>query len=239
MLGIHGLSVRVGDTPVLRDVDLELPDGELHVLFGPNGSGKSSLLATIMALPPFEQTAGDIRLSGESITSMPTAERAKLGIGMAFQHPPPLEGVRVVDFARALGAQERLALAAEFLDLEAFDERAVGAGFSGGELKRWEVLKLALQQPRLMLLDEPESGVDLEHIAVIGRAIARLMDRSDGDRTARSALVITHSGHILEHVRADRAHLMVDGTILCSGEPVQLFRHIKSKGYTVPEEITC
>lgn len=234
MLSIKGLSARVEGIEVLRDVNLDLPMGELHVLFGPNGCGKSSLLATIMGLPPFERTAGDIHFLGESIISLSTDERAKRGIGMAFQHPPPLDGVRVIDFAEALGADGRLEQAAQLLRLAAFDERDVGEGFSGGELKRWEVLKLALQQPRLMLFDEPESGVDLEHIAVIGRAVARLMDTPSGDGSPRSGLVITHSGNILEHVKATRGHLMVDGKILGSGDPVELFRYIKSKGYTVP-----
>ncbi|MEM1131224.1 MAG: ATP-binding cassette domain-containing protein, partial [Pseudomonadota bacterium] len=201
---------------------------------GPNGSGKSSLLATIMGLPPYQITAGDIVFDGQSLSDMDIQARAQLGIGLAFQRPPSLDGVSVRSFAEALGAESRLDKEAEALDLTAFLSRDMNVGFSGGEIKRWEVLKLVLQDPHLLLFDEPESGVDLEHVTAIGDAIARVVRAPDQQGRACSGLVITHTGLILNHVKADRAHIMRDGQIVHSGDPHNLFTHIQSAGYTVP-----
>ncbi|NVB41155.1 ABC transporter ATP-binding protein [Pseudenhygromyxa sp. WMMC2535] len=235
-LEIIDLHVAVARTPVLRGVSLTIAPKELHVLLGPNGSGKSSLLAAVMGLPPFEVTSGDIRMGGRSIVELPPDARARLGLGLAFQRPPAIAGVRIADFARALGGAERLHQAAEALDLGTFEARSLAVGFSGGELKRWEVLKLALQAPKVALFDEPDSGVDLEHIHALGRAIDRLVRDPEG---ARAGLIITHTGLILEHVRATRGHILVDGRIVHSGDPVAAFRHIQRHGYTQPKESTC
>ncbi|SIO42368.1 FeS assembly ATPase SufC [Rhodovulum sp. ES.010] len=168
MLEIDDLHVDVAGMTVLSGIDLTLKPGELHVLLGPNGSGKSSLLATILGLPPYRVTRGTIRLDGKPLADLPQQERARLGIGMAFQRPPSLDGVSVRAFAAALGAEETLAREAAALDLVDFLRRDMNVGFSRGEIKRWEILKLLLQNPRLMLFDEPESGVDLEHVMAIG-----------------------------------------------------------------------
>ena len=234
MLEIRGLSVAVGDQTILHDIDLSLPDGELHVLLGPNGSGKSSLLATIMGLPPFEITAGEILLDGMPIHELDLPERARLGIGLAYQRPPSLEGISVRSFANALGAEARLKRGAEALDLTGFLDRDLNVGFSGGEIKRWEVLKLVLQDPHLLLFDEPESGVDLEHVTAVGDAIARVVRAPDQQGNPCAGLVITHTGLILNHVNADRAHIMREGRILHSGDPLVLFNHVQTDGYTVP-----
>ncbi|MEM9349879.1 MAG: ATP-binding cassette domain-containing protein [Pseudomonadota bacterium] len=232
MLHVKDLSIAVGGRTILDHIDLELPDGELHVLLGPNGSGKSSLLSAIMGLPPFEVTQGDVLLDGQSLLGMAIRERSALGIGMAFQRPPSIEGVSVRSFADAMGAAASLEREAAALDLAEFLSRDMNVGFSGGEIKRWEVLKLVLQDARLLLFDEPESGVDLEHVGAIGAAIQRACKGGEG---RRAGLVITHTGLILNHVEADQAHILREGRIIHSGEPHAVFAHIQSHGYTVPE----
>lgn len=235
MLEIRDLSVSVGHKLVLRDINLSLPEGELHVLMGPNGSGKSSLLAAIMGLPPFEVTGGVILYHGRDLAGLDLGERARLGIGMAYQRPPPIDGVTLRAFARALGASEKLEQEAGALDLAGFSSREMNVGFSGGEIKRWEVLKLFLQDPSLLLFDEPESGVDLEHVGAIGSAIDRLMQAHDAAGQARSGLVITHTGLILGHVRADCGHIIRDGRIIHSGDANEIFAHIRTNGYSAPD----
>ncbi|MEM9555712.1 MAG: ATP-binding cassette domain-containing protein [Acidobacteriota bacterium] len=235
MLEIRNLSVNVGDKRILDDIDMVVPEGELHVLLGPNGSGKSSLLASIMGLPPFEVVAGDILFDGKSLQGLNIRERAALGMGLGFQRPPNLDGVSVSSFAQALAAEEVLAREAEALDLADFVRRDMNVGFSGGEIKRWEVLKLILQDPRLMLFDEPESGVDLEHVRAIGKAIGRITSTPDRRGRPRSGLVITHTGLILKSVDADLGYILKNGRLLHSGEPRAIFSHIQTHGYTVPE----
>ncbi|MFT3690968.1 ABC transporter ATP-binding protein [Paenirhodobacter sp.] len=230
-LEIRNLDVSAGEAQILSGVDLTVREGELHVLFGPNGSGKSSLLAAIMGLPPFRVTGGEILFRGQRIDTLAVDERARLGIGMAFQRPPALDGVTVTGLADALGAGDRLRAEAAALDLEPFIGRGINQGFSGGEIKRWEILKLFLQQPDLLLFDEPESGVDLEHIAAVGSAIDRLMQGPKGRRTG---LVITHTGFILDHLTADVGHIMAGGRIVHSGDPRALFTHIRNHGYRAP-----
>ncbi|KIC48031.1 ATP-binding cassette domain-containing protein [Tateyamaria sp. ANG-S1] len=234
MLEIRDLSVAVGDKPILSSINLTLPEGQLHVLLGPNGSGKSSLLATIMGLPPFEVVGGDILFDGQPIQDLALDERARLGIGLGYQRPPRLGGVSVRSFAEALGAGERLEREAAALDLGEFLHRDMNVGFSGGESKRWEVLKLVLQDPRLLLFDEPESGVDLEHVSAVGDAIARVVRAPDKQGRICSGLVITHTGMILKYVKADCAHIMRDGRILYSGDAEEAFEHIQTAGYTAP-----
>lgn len=234
MLEVRDLTVAIEDKTILDRINLTLPEGELHVLLGPNGSGKSSLLATIMGLPPFAVTSGDIRFDGQPIQDLDLHERAQLGIGVAYQRPPSLDGVSLRSFAEALGAQDRLETAAAALDLADFLDRDMNVGFSGGEIKRWEVLKLVLQDPRLLLFDEPESGVDLEHVIAVGDAIARVVRAPDQQGRICSGLVITHTGLVLNHVKADQAHIMKEGRIIHSGDPHALFSHIQTAGYTVP-----
>jgi len=234
ILTLKGVSVTAGGQQVLRDIDLTIREGELHVLLGPNGSGKSSLLGAIMGLPAYTVTAGEIRFGGTRIDGLSPDKRAALGLGMAFQRPPSLNGVTLRAFSDALRANGTFAREAAALDLSGFGEREINVGFSGGEIKRWEILKLFLQDARFMMFDEPESGVDLEHISAVGGAIGRLVTTTDDDDTPRSGLVITHTGFILDHIHADRAHMMIGGRIVHSGEALPLFSHIKQSGYTVP-----
>ncbi|MEM9784334.1 MAG: ATP-binding cassette domain-containing protein, partial [Pseudomonadota bacterium] len=234
MLDLKGITVSVDDTTILSDVSLSVGPGEVHVLLGPNGSGKSSVLAAIMGLAPYRLDAGQILFRGRDLAGMAIDDRARLGLGMAFQRPPSLEGVTVGEFAAALDASERLTTEAEALDLSAFIGRDLVVGFSGGEIKRWEVLKLFLQAPDFLLFDEPESGVDLEHIASVGAAVNRLVSAPARDGSKRGALLITHTGLILEHVDADMGHIMSGGRIIHSGPPRALFSHIQKAGYVAP-----
>ncbi|WP_421724414.1 ATP-binding cassette domain-containing protein [Bauldia sp.] len=233
-LELRHLDIAADDAVVIRGVDLTIEPGTLHVLLGPNGSGKSSLLAGIMGLPPFHAVGGDIVYRGERINDLPIDARARLGLGMAFQRPPALDDVTVEDFVTALDAQKTYDAAAPSLDFDGFRDRSLNAGFSGGETKRWEVLKLALQEPQCLLFDEPESGVDLEHVAAVGKAVDQLVRTPSASGEARSGLVITHTGFILDYIKADMGHLMVDGHLVYSGPARDLFKHIQHDGYTAP-----
>lgn len=230
-LEVSDLAVEVDGTPVLDGVELTIRSGEVHVLFGPNGCGKSSLLASIMGVGPFQVVRGDIRLFGDSAASLAVHERARAGLGMAFQGPPVLRGVRVGALAGAMGAAELLGPAEAALDLEGFRDRSVNVGFSGGETKRWEICKLFLQRPRLLLLDEPEGGVDLDHVGVIAAAIRRLVAERTDSGAPSAALVVSHTGSILDRLDVDVAHLMLGGRIVHSGDPAALFEHITTHGY--------
>lgn len=230
LLQLEEVSVGVGETPICHEVSLTIQEGETHVLLGPNGSGKSSLLHAIMGVGPFTVTGGKILFRGKDITDMDVTERAKSGVGMAFQRPPKMPGVTVSQLAAAMHAEPAVARAAETLRLGHLHDREVNCGFSGGETKRWEIMKLLLQKPDLCLFDEPESGVDLEHVAVVGHAVQELL-KEPGSAGARGALIVTHTGFILDHVDAMIAHLMVAGRIVDSGDPRELFERIRLHGY--------
>ena len=234
MLELRNVSISVAGKSILHSINLKVLPGEAHVLLGPNGSGKSSILSAIMGLAPFEVTEGEILYRGQNVIELDVDERARAGLGMAFQRPPRLDGVTVSEFANALGAPDRLVEHAAALNMHDFAERDLMVGFSGGETKRWEVLKLFLQSPDLLLFDEPESGVDLEHIAAVGAAVNALVSKPARDGSRRSALVITHTGLILEHVNADQGHILNAGRIIHSGPPKALFEHIQKAGYAAP-----
>jgi len=243
MLEVKNLSVQVGGRTILHDVNLEIAPGEVHVLFGPNGSGKSTLLSTIMGFSGYEVVQGQIIFNGQDITFLPVDQRSQLGIGLLFQRPPTVRGVTTRQIVQIAGkGKADVEGLAHSLKLEDFLDRDVNHGFSGGEIKRSELLQLLAQDPSLVLLDEPESGVDIENIALIGNAIAGLLERrpelSSGKtpREARrqrrkSGLVITHTGYILDYITADVGHVMYDGHLSCSGNPRELLNCIQSVGY--------
>jgi len=243
MLLIENLKVELGDKILLDHIDLEIRPGETHVLFGPNGSGKTSLLMTIMGYPQYKVVAGKMSFKGLDITYMPINERAKLGIGMSYQRPPTIHGLKTRQMVKicAQGATDVEGLA-RMVNFSEFLDRDVNAGFSGGEIKRSELLQLLAQKPDLLLLDEPESGVDIENIALVGEAANRILSRGYADdhevsmhkqRTERtkSGLIITHTGHILQYVPADVAHVMYKGTLSCSGNAQEMLQCIQHKGY--------
>lgn len=243
MLKIENLSVSVAERPILHDVNLEIQPGQVHVLFGPNGTGKSTLVGSIMGFPRFQVTAGKIWFKGVDITAMPVDERARMGIGIMIQRPPTVRGLSVRQMVGLCSRQkaDTEALAAK-LNLTEFLERNVNEGFSGGEIKRSELLQLMAQQPDLLLLDEPESGVDIENIALVGNAANQILSRGTVEHLigstrqqrqgrTKSGLIITHTGYILQYVPADIAHVMFEGTISCSGNAQEMLQCIQRKGY--------
>ncbi len=236
MLEIKHLSVAVEDREILRDVTLTIGVGETHVLFGPNGSGKTTLLATIMGFPKYRVTGGSIKFNGKEITRLSLDERARLGIGMSFQRPPVVRGVKTRDMVaaclRGRKAEEAIGQLAEKTDLADFLDREINYGFSGGEIKRSEMMQLLAQKPELALLDEPESGVDLENIALIGELINELLEKECPivDRKCKG-LIITHTGHILDYVDARTGYVMCEGRIGCEGDPHEILKNIKQRGY--------
>jgi Fe-S cluster assembly ATP-binding protein len=243
MLRIDDLRVEVEEREILHHVDLQINHGETHVLFGPNGSGKTTLLMAAMGFPSYRITGGRIIFKGEDITERPLNERATLGIGLSFQRPPTIKGVTMRQMLEICGKGEKdVESMAQNLDFNEFLERDLNAGFSGGEIKRSELLQLMAQDPDFLLLDEPESGVDLENIALIGKVIERLLQRELRLRKGKprkelkrerekSGLIITHTGYILDYVDADIGHVLMEGELVCSGNPREILKTIKEQGY--------
>ena len=236
MLEINQLTVAVGDKEILHDIDLSIGTGETHVLFGPNGGGKTTLLMAIMGFPRYQVIKGNIIFKGKDITGLPLDERARLGIGISFQRPPVVRGVKTHDMITAClkgqENEERVSQLAEKADLVDFLDREINYGFSGGELKRSELMQLMAQRPELTLLDEPESGVDLVNIALIGELINDLLEKGCHIRERRCmGLIITHTGHILDYVNARTGYVMIDGRISGGGDPHEILATIKEKGY--------
>ncbi len=232
LLEIKDLTVEVAGRVVLRDINIAIDYGETHILFGKNGSGKTSLLMTIMGFSGYKVTAGSIHFKGEDITNLPIHERAQRGIGMSFQRPPTIRGLKTHDLIRTFGRNDfDVDQIVDNLEFSTFLDRDINLGFSGGEIKKSELVQLSLQNPDLILLDEPESGVDLENIKVIGRGIKRLLQKNLHRQRTKSGLVITHTGLILNYLEADNGYLLLDGVIRCDGNPREMFESIQSTGY--------
>jgi Fe-S cluster assembly ATP-binding protein len=234
MLDISDLHVEVDGTEVLHDINLHIGWGETHVLMGPNGSGKSTLLKTIMGFGGYTITSGSIVFKGQDITRMPIHERAHLGIGMMFQNPPAISGLKLGKLLTAISGlkEDEIEALARSVNMGQFLNRDINVGFSGGEIKRSEVLQLKVQQPDFLMLDEPESGVDLENMNLMGREIATLLEKDVRIvNRRRSGLIITHTGYILDYVDADQGHVIIEGQIRCHGNPREILRLVKEKGY--------
>jgi Fe-S cluster assembly ATP-binding protein len=235
-LSIEQLTVEVEGREILHSINLEMGLGETQVLFGPNGSGKTTLLMAIMGFPKYRVTKGKIIFKGQDITMLPLDERARLGIGMSFQRPPVVRGVKTRDMVAAcLGGQEQkesISQLAEKANLADFLDREINYGFSGGEIKRSELMQLLAQKPELTLIDEPESGVDLVNIALIGELINELLEK-DCPILERKCmgLIITHTGHILDYVNARTGYVMCNGVVGCSGDPHEILAAIRERGY--------
>jgi Fe-S cluster assembly ATP-binding protein len=241
-LSIEQLTVEVEGREILHSVNLETRVGETQVLFGPNGSGKTTLLMTIMGFPRYKVTKGRIVFRGRDITALPLDERARLGIGMSFQRPPVVRGVKMRDMVaaclRGREPEDSINQLAEKANLIDFLDREMNYGFSGGEIKRSELMQLLAQKPTLTLIDEPESGVDLVNIALIGELINNLLEK-DCPIPERKCmgLIITHTGHILDYINARTGYVMCDGVIGCEGDPREILATIREKGYQ--ECISC
>jgi len=240
-LVIEELKVQVDDKEILRGVNLRVGPGEVHALMGPNGSGKSTLSNTILGHPRYRVTGGRIRLGGEDISSWPTDLRARRGIFLAFQYPTAIQGVSVANFLRTtvnqrrqekglgpLGIPEFLKAMREKMALlhlpEAFGDRYLNEGFSGGEKKRVEILQMALLEPAVAILDEPDSGLDIDAVRIVAEGVNALRSGELG------LLVITHYQRILNYLTPDFVHVMVDGRIVRSGGP-ELVGELEEKGY--------
>jgi len=239
LLEVKDLWVEVEGKEVLKGVSLTIPRGETHALFGRNGSGKTTLLMTIMGFPAYKVRHGQIIFKGEDITHLPPYERAQRGVGIMFQRPPTIRGVKLREMLKLCAKENGVKveeLAREF-GFEAFLERDVNRGFSGGELKKSELLQLLVQSPDLSLIDEPESGVDVENLQVIGRMIRKLLQKDTHRPRTKSGLIITHTGFILQYVPADLGYVMMDGQIYCEGNPQEIFEGIQKHGYE--ECISC
>jgi Fe-S cluster assembly ATP-binding protein len=221
-LEIRNLHVRTEEREILRGVDLAVRRGELHALMGPNGSGKSTLANTIMGHPEYEVTEGEILLDGENITEMAPHERAKLGLFLAFQYPVAIPGVSVANFLRlAINAQreepisvrefrDQLAHAVDLLDVDReFTSRHLNDGFSGGEKKRAEVLQMAVLRPQIAVLDETDSGLDIDALRTVAEGVAKLHAEQ-----GLGALIITHYQRILHYVKPQIVHVMMDGRVV-------------------------
>lgn len=245
MLVIEELRVEVSGRPILKNINMEVPEGETHILFGPNGSGKTTLMMTLMGFSGYDVTHGKITFKGEDITRMPIHERAMLGIGMMFQRPPTINGLKtrdLVNICADTGGGADTPELARRLEFSAFMDRDVNHNFSGGEIKRSELLQLMAQQPDLVMLDEPESGVDLENIVLIGETINALLGRGircpmedmhgkiRKSRT-KSALVITHTGHILDYITADKGRVLFDGVLCFTRNAREILKWIREYGY--------
>lgn len=232
MLEIENLTVSVEGRVLLENINLSIGEGETRMLFGENGSGKTSLLMVIMGLGNYKLERGRIVFKGKDITDLPTYQRARMGIGIMFQRPPTIRGLKVRQILEMLKHNGRdPEELAQQLRFEDFLERDLNLGFSGGEIKRAELLQLMAQDPDLVLLDEPESGVDLVNISLIGKAIGQLLQKDFHRERKKSGLIITHSGFILDYVEADRGCVLVNKTIWCTGNPHEILNGIRQNGY--------
>lgn len=239
LLAVEGLHARAEGAEILRGVTFDIGPGEVHALMGPNGAGKSTLANVLLGHPSYQVTAGSIRLKGEDVTAWPTDVRGKAGLFLAFQHPEALGGVSVTQFLRqAMSARRGFDLSVlevrltmsewmERLGMDpAFGERYLNEGFSGGERKRNEILQMALLEPEVAVLDETDSGLDVDALGVVGRGVTTVREQ----RPNMGVLVVTHYQRILRDLVPDRVHLMIDGRIIETGGG-ELAARIEADGY--------
>lgn len=229
----------VEGAPILKGIDLTVGSGEIHALMGPNGSGKSTLAKVLLGNPDYRITGGSIRLRGEDITAWPPDVRGKAGMFLAFQEPESIAGVPVIQFLRqALSARRGVDMSAleirltmmewmERLGMDpTFGERHLNEGFSGGEKKRNEILQMAVLEPELAVLDETDSGLDVDALRTVARGINTVREA----RPELGVLVISHYQRMLDELKADRVHVLIDGVIVAEGGP-ELVTTLETEGY--------
>ena len=242
-LKIENLSVNAEDQPILKGLNLEIPQGEVHAIMGPNGTGKSTLAYTMMGHPRYIITSGSVTLNGTDLLALPPEERSKQGVFLAFQYPVAVPGVTVANFLRTAIKAHRKSkdssdngisilefrnLLIEKMKLLQMDPSMAGRylneGFSGGEKKRVEILQMAMLEPRIAILDETDSGLDIDALRIVSEGINTLKNDSLG------ILIITHYRRILDYLKPDVVHVMVDGRIIMTGGP-GLANRIEKEGY--------
>lgn len=245
-LKVKDLHVSVDGKEILKGVNLVIPTGEVHAIMGPNGTGKSTLSATIMGNPHYKITQGDILLDGESLLNMPVDERARRGLFLAMQYPSEIAGVTNAEFIRqAMNARlpedeqlgimpflKRLDRTMEFLNMpEEMAERYVNEGFSGGEKKRNEILQMMMLKPEIAILDEIDSGLDIDALKVVSKGVNEMRGDDFG------ALLITHYQRLLDYIKPDVVHIMMDGRVVKTGGP-DLALRLEKEGYQgIAEEL--
>jgi len=235
MLRVVELAVEVDGIRVVKRASLEIRRGEVILLLGPNASGKSSLLNAIAGLPRFKIVRGDVLLEGDSIKDLEPSERVKLGIALAVQHPPKLRGIKVRRLLEKLIAgregsiirvRREIERISKVLDIGELLDRDYGAGFSGGEMKRVEVATLLALKPRIALVDEPDSGVDVDSVLLIASALDLMIEQG-----TEAILLVTHSGFIARHVKHDRAYVMLDGKVVAEGSSTRILNLVLERGF--------
>ena len=236
---IEDLHVAAEGNEILRGVSLTIAAGEIHALMGPNGSGKSTLASTLLGSPEYEITGGSIRFKGDDITEWGPDDRGKAGVFLAFQYPQAIPGVSVINFLRqALSARKGIDLSVlelrlaimewmERLDMDpSFADRYLNEGFSGGEKKRNEILQMAILEPEVAILDETDSGLDIDALRVVAEGVREVQK----DRTDLGLLVVTHYQRLLDELQPSHVHLLVDGRIVASGG-MELASQLETEGY--------
>jgi len=241
MLSIKDLHVRVGEAEIIKGLSLDVPAGEVHAIMGPNGAGKSTLSYALAGRPGYEVTAGSASLDGDDLLALDPSERAAKGVFLSFQYPLEIPGVPGLTFLRtALNAQRkargdeevsapaflklvRAQAAALKIDFEML-KRPLNVGFSGGEKKRMEILQMAVLSPRLLILDETDSGLDIDALRIVSEGVNAMRSPD------RAMLVITHYQRLLDYIKPDRVHVLADGRIAASGGP-ELALQLEAEGY--------
>jgi len=248
-LVIKSLHVQIEGQEILKGVDLEINKGEIHAIMGPNGSGKSTLANTLMGHPAYEVTAGEIWFKGHNVVELSPDERSRLGLFLAFQYPSSIPGVSVANFLRTalnsrrekgdgssnghgqdkgISMREFRTMLREKMSMlqmdQSFAGRYINEGFSGGEKKRMEILQMAMLQPEVAILDETDSGLDIDALRIVAEGVNRLMSPE------LAVLVITHYQRILNYIKPDHVHILVNGRIVMSGGP-ELALELEEKGY--------
>jgi Fe-S cluster assembly ATP-binding protein len=246
LLTITDLHVSVADTPIVRGLNLEMQEGEVHAIMGPNGSGKSTLVNALMGHPAYTVTGGSVMFRGENILVMESHERAQAGLFLALQYPKEISGVSLRSFLLAahraqvathpemtrlspLQFQKVLLIEMEKLHMDAaFADRSINQGFSGGEKKKAEILQMAILKPSLALMDETDSGLDVDALKIVCEGVNRL--RGEKSTAPFSALIVTHYARILDYIAPDTVHVMVKGKIVQSGG-AEFAHQLEKEGY--------